>query len=97
MAKAKVRCTGCGAMNSDELSDRCRVCHAILPDAARRRAANLDAKTDGPAFSDLVESEVSAWQEYAEGRNRPGAKTRRPAEDAAPAPPRRSWFRSKQA
>jgi hypothetical protein len=96
MAKAKVRCPGCGAVNSDELSDRCRVCHAILPDAARRRAANLDARIDGPAFSDLVESEVAAWQEYAEGRNRPGAKTRRPNEEQAPRA-KRSWFRSRQA
>jgi hypothetical protein len=96
MAKAKVRCIGCGAVNSDELSDRCRVCHAILPDAARRRAANLDAKTDGPAFNDLVESEVAAWQEYAEGRNRPRAKTRRPPEDEEATPSKRSWFRSKQ-
>jgi hypothetical protein len=96
MAKAKVRCTGCGAVNSDELSDRCRVCHAILPDAARRRALNLDARTDGPAFNDLVESEVAAWQEYAEGRKRPGAASRRPADDEAPRP-KRSWFRSKQA
>jgi hypothetical protein len=95
MVKSKVRCTGCGAVNGDELADRCRVCHAILPDAARRRAANLDAKTDGPAFNDLVESEVLAWQEYAAGRNRPGAKTRRPSDEEA-APAKRAWFRSKQ-
>jgi hypothetical protein len=95
MAKVKVRCTGCGAMNRDELADRCRVCGTILADAARRRAAKLGKVSEGPAFTDLVENEVAAWQEYAENRNRPGARTRRPTElDDAP-PSRLPWRRGK--
>jgi ribosomal protein L37E len=80
MAKVKVRCDGCGKMNRNELADRCSVCGTILADAARRRAAKLGSVSQGPAFNDLVETEVAAWQEYAEGRNRPGAMTRRPTE-----------------
>ena len=80
MAKVKVRCIDCGAMNSDSLAERCRVCHSMLPDSTRRRADKLGSVSAGPAFATLVENEVAAWKEYAEGRNRPGAKTRRPTE-----------------
>jgi hypothetical protein len=85
MAKVKIRCTGCGKMNRDEFAERCSICGTMLEDAARRRAARIGA-TEGPAFSVLVENEVAAWQEYAEGRNRPGGISRRPAEmDEQPA------------
>jgi hypothetical protein len=70
MGEGKVRCQECGAKNSDPLADRCRVCSAMLPDAQRRRMAAIGATTAGPAFAELVESEVAAWKEYAEGRNR---------------------------
>jgi hypothetical protein len=93
MAKVKVRCTGCGKMNRDELADRCSVCGTILDDAARRRAAKLGSVTEGPAFSVLVENEVAAWQEYASGRNRPGATTRRPTELAEPKTSKLPWRR----
>lgn len=77
MADAKVRCDGCGAKNTDPLADRCRICGALLPDAQRRRVAKVGATTAGPAFTELVESEVSAWREYSEAR----ARSRRPADD----------------
>jgi len=80
MTKVKVRCTGCGKVNRDELADRCSVCGTILADAAKRRAAKLGSVSEGPAFNVLVENEVAAWQEYASGRNRPGAISRRPGE-----------------
>ena len=57
-----------GAKNTDALSDRCRICGGLLPDAARRRSAALGAATAGPAFAEIVESEVTAWREFAEGR-----------------------------
>ena len=93
MAKVKVRCTGCGAVNRDELADRCRVCGTILADAAHRRAAKLGAVSEGPAFSVLVESEVAAWEQYAEKRNEPNAKSRRPAELDAPKASKLPWRR----
>jgi hypothetical protein len=74
MADVKVRCEGCGAKNADALSDRCRICGALLPDAQARRAAQVGA-TSGPAFSELVETEVNAWRDYSEARSR----SRRPA------------------
>ena len=94
MANVKVRCTGCGKVNRDDLADRCSVCGTILADAARRRAAKLGSVSEGPAFSVLVENEVAAWQEYASGRNRPGAD-RRPTEVDEPKPSRLPWRRSK--
>lgn len=95
MAKVKARCIGCGKVNRDELADRCSVCGTILADAARRRAAKLGSISEGPAFSVLVENEVAAWKEYAEGRNQPGAKSRRPTELDEPAPSRLPWRRGK--
>ncbi|MEY2452913.1 MAG: hypothetical protein QOD92_2487 [Acidimicrobiaceae bacterium] len=92
MAKVKVRCGGCGKMNRDEMADRCSVCGTILADAAKRRAAKLGSVSEGPAFSVLVENEVAAWKEYAEGRNRPG-RTRRPTELDDAAPSRLPWRR----
>jgi hypothetical protein len=95
MAKVKVRCIGCGKVNRDALADRCSVCGTILVDAARRRAAKLSSVNEGPAFNELVENEVSAWQEYAEGRNRPGAVTRRPTEVEEPKASKLPWRRAK--
>lgn len=97
MGKVKVRCLGCGKMNRDELADRCSVCGTILADAARRRAAKLGSISEGPTFTVLVENEVAAWREYAEGRNRPGTKSRRPAElDAERKPSKFPWRRDKE-
>lgn len=75
-SETKVRCPGCGKKNTDPLADRCRICGTILPNANLRRSANLRAATDGPAFTELVESEVNAWREYAESRGRPGRSRR---------------------
>ncbi len=95
MADVKVRCPGCGKKTTDPLADRCQICGSILPDANRRRAAKLGAATAGPAFTELVESEVEVWRLYADTANRP-PKTRRPPElDEAPRP-RRLWRRSTQ-
>src|SRR5438445_7086568 len=91
MADGKMRCPTCGAKNTDALSDRCRICGGLLPDAARRRSAALGAATAGPAFAEIVESEVSAWREFAEGRSRQGARSRRPPE--LDEPPRSRWSR----
>lgn len=96
MADAKVRCPACGAKNADALADRCRICGGMLPDATRRRANALGVASAGPAFSDMVESEVSAWKEYAEGRNRQGVRSRRPEELDAPTKARWSRRRSKE-
>ena len=93
MAKVKVRCDGCGKVNRDELADRCSVCGTILADAAKRRAAKLGSVNEGPAFNELVENEVAAWQEYAEGRNRPSATTRRPTELEEQKPSKLPWRR----
>jgi len=96
MAKVKVRCPGCGAMNADPMANRCRVCSAMLPDHTKRAALKLGSVSEGPAFAAIVETEVAAWKEYAEGRNRPGLKSRRPAElDAEPKPSRFPWRRAK--
>ena len=97
MAKVKVRCSGCGKMNRDELADRCSVCGTILADAARRRAAKLGSVSEGPAFTVLVENEVAAWKEYAEGRSRAGNKSRRPSElDEDSKPSKFPWRRGKE-
>jgi hypothetical protein len=95
MADGKVRCPGCGAKNTDALAERCRLCGGLLPDANRRRTAAIGAATGGPAFADLVESEVAAWKEYAEGRSR-GVKSRRPEELDNPPKSRFSFRRSKE-
>ena len=93
MAKVKVRCTGCGKVSRDELADRCSICGTMLADAARRRSARLGSVTEGPAFSVMVENEVAAWQEYAEGRNRPGGVSRRPPEMDEPKASKLPWRR----
>jgi hypothetical protein len=92
MAKVKVRCPGCGKVNRDDLAERCAICGTMMGDAARRQAAKLGV-SQGPAFNELVENEVAAWQEYASGRNRPGAITRRPTEPDEPKPSRLPWRR----
>jgi hypothetical protein len=97
MGKVKVRCPGCGAMNSDAMADRCRVCGTMLPDGASRRALKLGSVSEGPTFTVLVENEVAAWNTYAEGRDRPNIKSRRPPElDAEPKPSKLPWRRSKE-
>lgn len=97
MAKVKVRCPGCGAMNHDALAHRCRICGAMMPDGLRNQATKLGSTSAGPAFAAIVENEVAAWKEYAEGRNRPGAKSRRPAElEGEPKASRFSWRRGKE-
>jgi len=96
MADGKVRCPACGAKNTDALADRCRICGGLLPDAARRRSAALGASTAGPAFADLVETEVSAWKEFSEGRTQQGARSRRPPELDEPRRSRWSLRRPKE-
>src|SRR4051794_25484959 len=80
MAQVKVRCSGCGAMNADLLADRCRICGNLLPNAHDRRAAKIGAATAGPAFNELVESEVGVWKEY-DGRSAQQPRSRRPPEE----------------
>jgi DNA-directed RNA polymerase subunit N (RpoN/RPB10) len=92
MAKVKVRCPGCGKVNRDELAERCIVCGTMLGDTERIQAAKQGI-SQGPAFNELVENEVAAWQEYASGRNRPGAISRRPAELDEPKASRLPWRR----
>ena len=74
----KVRCAACGAKNTDDLAERCRICGSLLPDAVRRRKDKLEATTAGPTFQVIAETEVTAWQEYAARRSAPGPKSRRP-------------------
>lgn len=78
MADAKVRCPSCGKKNAGQ-SDRCCICGSLLPDAAKRRATMMKAATEGPAFADIVDTEVGAWREYEASGDRP-PKSRRPAE-----------------
>ena len=82
MADGKVKCPACGAKNTDPLAERCRLCGAMLPDAARRRGLKLEATTAGPAFTDLVESEVGAWKQY-EHASQSGPRSRRPTDDSS--------------
>ena len=92
MAKVKVRCPGCGKLNRDDFAERCAICGTMMGDAAKRQAARQGI-SEGPAFNELVENEVAAWQEYASGRNRPGAVSRRPTDPDEPKPSRRPWRR----
>jgi len=94
MAKGKVRCVHCGAQNADALAERCRICHGLLPDAARRRVDRLGEVTAGPAFNAIVEQEVVTWQEI-EKRGAEGARSRRPTE--ADSNGRSRWRRRKRA
>lgn len=56
-----VRCGQCGAKNTNEKAFRCRLCGMLLPDHHRKRML-LAGATDGPTFSDIVESEVGTWR-----------------------------------
>ena len=89
MAKQKVRCVECGAKNTDELAERCRICGGLLPDAVRRRVDRLN-EVGGPTFNLLVEQEVEAWKEL-ERRTEDGPRSRRPTEDDSDQP--RRWGR----
>src|SRR3954470_5900530 len=62
MGQRKVRCQYCGAKNTDEKTERCRICGGILPDAAARRKS----VTEGANFSALVQKELDTWSVYAE-------------------------------
>ncbi len=96
MGQTKVRCQFCGAKNTDEKTERCRICGGVLPDAAERRKKTEEGET----FKALVEAEVDTWRDYTEGRFDAGGRSRRPAElppvfaqtavpgqEMAPAPP----------
>ena len=76
MGQTKVRCQFCGAKNTDEKTERCRICGGVLPDAAERRKK----AEEGETFKALVEAEVDTWRDYTEGRFDAGGRSRRPAE-----------------
>ena len=76
MGQTKVRCQFCGAKNTDEKTERCRICGGLLPDAAERRKRT----SEGATFKTLVEGEIQTWQEYTDGRFEAAGKSRRPAE-----------------
>jgi ribosomal protein L37E len=76
MGQTKVRCQICGAKNTDEKTERCRICGGVLPDAAERRKK----AEEGETFKALVEAEVDTWRDYTEGRFDAGGRSRRPAE-----------------
>jgi hypothetical protein len=62
MGQMKVRCQICGAKNTDEKAERCRICSGVLPDAAARRRRTTEAEP----FSTLVEDELDRWRRYTE-------------------------------
>ena len=64
MGQRKVRCSFCGAKNTDPTVDRCRICGGVLPDAHERRKS-VEA---GENFKTIVEGEVETWREYKAGR-----------------------------
>ena len=76
MGQRKVRCSFCGAKNTDPTVDRCRICGGVLPDAHERRKS-VEA---GENFKIIVEGEVETWREYKAGRFESTGKSRRPAE-----------------
>jgi hypothetical protein len=64
MGKLMMRCTQCGAKNSESHEgDRCRLCGFLLPDFQRRRLTAAGAD-EGGSFAAAVEEEVGAWKEY---------------------------------
>ena len=93
MTQVKVRCTECGAKNTDPLADRCRLCRGLLPGYRERRVAQLAATTEGRAFTEMVETEVGVWKDLAQ-REDEGPRSRRPT-DGDGARRRWSWRRSK--
>jgi hypothetical protein len=60
--------------------ERCRICGALLPDAAERRRVKNAASEDGPQFHQIVETEVGHWRTYADGRAGTATRSRRPRE-----------------
>ena len=58
-----MRCQYCGAKNTDEKTERCRICGGLLPDVAERRKRT----TQGEPFATLVEGELDRWRLYSEG------------------------------
>jgi len=76
MGQTKVRCQFCGAKNTDEKTERCRICGGLLPDAAERRKRTAD----GATFKTLVEGEVETWRDYTDGKFEAAGKSRRPSE-----------------
>jgi len=96
MAQVKVRCVECGAKNTDPLADRCRLCRGLLPGYRDRRTAQLEARTEGRAFTEMVETEVDVWRTL-ERRGEEGPHTRRPTDEepAATDGRRRGWRRAK--
>jgi hypothetical protein len=63
MSRTKVRCQYCGAKNTDDNAERCRICKGVLPDAAERGKQT----TQGAPFATLVEGELDRWRLYTEG------------------------------
>lgn len=63
MGQTKVRCQYCGAKNTDEKTERCRICGGLLPDVAERRKRT----TQGEPFATLVEDELDRWRLYSKG------------------------------
>ena len=86
----KVRCVDCGAKNTDPLADRCRLCAGLLPGYKERRAARLEATTEGRAFSAMVETEVEVWKDL-EQRGEEGPRSRRPTDDSPTGDDTRRW------
>jgi hypothetical protein len=62
MGQMKVRCQICGAKNTDDKAERCRICSGVLPGAADRRKRT----TEGEPFSTLVQGELDRWRLYTE-------------------------------
>jgi hypothetical protein len=62
MGQKKVRCQTCGAKNTDEKAQRCRICSAVLPGADTRR----NQTTEGEPFNALVQGELDRWRLYTE-------------------------------
>ena len=94
MAQVKVRCTECGAKNTDPLADRCRLCRGLLPGYRERRVARMEATTEGRAFTEMVETEVDVWKQL-ERREDEGPRSRRPTDGDADGGRRWGWRRAK--
>ena len=90
MAQVKVRCVECGASNTDPLADRCRLCRGLLPGYRERRSAQLEATTEGRAFTEMVETEVDVWREL-ERRGEQGPRSRRPTDEEPVVDDGRRW------
>jgi hypothetical protein len=58
----KVRCTQCGAKNTE--AQRCRICGGALPNAG-------PGTEDLPSFEDHVEAEGAAWRKHDQGAATP--------------------------